>query len=89
MVTTSGSSASELSTGVFSCRIQTRADIAFQQPLGRCLFGEDNKTLFDGIGWSTVCPKPVGVWVCERFRKGVEGQQVQGLHRPIPHGGNP
>jgi hypothetical protein len=34
-------------------------------------------------------PKPVGVRVRQRLGDGVQTQQLQGLHRPIPHRRNP
>ena len=45
--------------------------------------------LFQGIGTTAFLPKAIGMAVGLRFRNGIETQQVECLHGPIGHRGNP
>ena len=38
-----------------------------------------------GVGGGSFLPEPVGVRVGSRLGDGVQGEQVEGLHRSVPH----
>ena len=45
--------------------------------------------LFEGISTAAFPPKAIGMAVGLRFRDGIETQQVECLHGPVGHRGNP
>ena len=64
-------------------------DIPFQNPFRTGGIPQDLVTLIQGIGTAPFQPKAIGVTVGLSFRDGIETEQVEGLHGPIGHGGNP
>ena len=51
----------------------------------RALAGQDDVALHHRIGGGSFLPEPVGVRVGGRLGDGVQGEQVEGLHGPVPH----
>jgi len=46
---------------------------------------EQEMTLLDGIRTAAFQPKTIGMAVGQRFRDGIESEQVPSLHGPIGH----
>src|SRR5499427_3809084 len=49
---------------------------------------EDDEALLNGIRGGTFGTEAVGVWIAQCLRDGIQGQQVQGLHRSVIHRGD-
>jgi hypothetical protein len=67
------------------CRIEAGLDVPFQYPLRSGAVREHRCALLHGISTTPFLPKPVRVWVGERFGDGVQGLQVQRLHGSVLH----
>src|SRR5712692_1127268 len=65
--------------------VEAGRDVALQDPLSRSLPGKDDRALHHRIGGGSFLPEPVGVRVGSCLGDGVQGEQVEGLHRSIPH----
>ena len=68
--------------------VETGPDITLQNPLGRMLPCEGVAALLDGIRGGTLRTDARGVRIAQRLRDGIQGQQVQGLPRPVMHRGD-
>src|SRR5712692_1116240 len=68
--------------------VKAGAYISFEDPFRTVVFTECNEAGFDRVCCRAGCPKPVRVRVSQCFGDRIEGQQVQGLHGSVPHGGN-
>ena len=69
--------------------VEARLDVSLEDPTGTAPVAQDDVALVDGIGRRSFLPKPIGVGVGRRLRDGIESLQVECLHRPIFHRGNP
>ena len=70
--------------------IKAGFDVAFEDPASRPWWtSEDLVTLIQGIGTAALQPKAIGMAVGQRFRDGIETEQVEGLHGAIGHCGYP
>src|SRR5256886_5171119 len=65
--------------------VEAGRDVALQDPWSRSLAGKDDIALHHRIGGGSFLPEPVGVRVGSHLGDGVEGEQIEGLHRSIPH----
>src|SRR5438552_1681142 len=68
--------------------VETGPDVALQNPLRRMLPSENVEALLDGIRGRTLCAEAVGIWIAPSLRDRVQGEQVEGLHRPVMHRGD-
>src|SRR5439155_306265 len=68
--------------------VETGPDIALQNPLWRMLPCESIEALLDGIRGRTLRTEAIGVRIAQSLRDRLQGQQVQGLHRPVVHRGD-
>ena len=69
--------------------IKAGFDIPLQDPARTGWTPEDLVAFVQGIGAAALRPKAVGMAVGEGLRDGIEAEQVEGLHGPIGHGGDP
>src|SRR5712691_11129132 len=65
--------------------VETGSDVALQDPWRGMLSGQHIEALFDRIRGGALRPEALRVWVAERFRHGIEREEVQRLHRTIVH----
>src|SRR5205823_1274573 len=63
--------------------------VPFENPSWTVPMAQQNMGLCQGIGTATFPPKAIGMAVGLRFRDRIEPQQVECLHGPVDHGGNP
>src|SRR5262249_51803154 len=69
--------------GVSRCRIEARANVAFEYP-GRTLrMAQNGMHLFQGIGARALPAEAVGVGFRRTFENGIQAEQVERLHRPV------
>src|SRR5437870_3715973 len=68
--------------------VETGPDIALQNRLWRMLPCESIEALLDGIRGRTLRTEAIGVRIAQSLRDRIQGQQVQGLHRPVVHRGD-
>jgi hypothetical protein len=64
-------------------------NISLEDPAGTAPVAQDDVALIDGVCRRSFLPEPVRVRVGRRLRDGIERQQVERLHCPISHRGNP
>ena len=64
-------------------------DIPFENPLWTVPMAQHAMGLGQGIGTATFSSKAIGMAVGVRFRDGIETEQVECLHGPVGHRGNP
>ena len=69
--------------------IKASFDVPFENPLWTVPMTQQDMDLFQGIGTAAFPPKAIGMAVGLRFRDGIETQQVECLHGPVGHRGNP
>ena len=69
--------------------IKASFDVPFENPLWTVPMTQQVMDLFQGIGTAALPPKAMGMAVGLRFRDGIETQQVECLHGPVGHRGNP
>ncbi len=69
--------------------IKASFDVPFENPLWTVPMTQQDMDLFQGIGTAAFPPKARGMAVGLRFRDGIETQQVECLHGPVGHRGNP
>lgn len=65
--------------------IEAAFNVRLQHPLGRSFAGQEDEQLAHGIGRRAVDPKAVAVRVALRLDDRFQAQQVECLHRSIPH----
>jgi len=68
--------------------VEARLQIALQDPLRRFALAQRREALFNGVRRGSFLPEPVRVRVACGLRDGIEGQQVERLHRAIFHRGD-
>ena len=69
--------------------VEAGFDVAFQDPLGaNGVWPSAMKHCSMASAGDRSCAEPVGVRIGGRFRDRVEGEQVEGLHRPVGHRGD-
>ena len=64
-------------------------DITLEDPFRTVAMAQHDMSLCQSIRTTTLPSKAIGMAVGLRFRDGIEAEQVQGLHGPIGHDGNP
>ncbi len=69
--------------------IKASFDVPFENLLWTVPMTQQVMDLFQGIGTAALPPKAMGMAVGLRFRDGIETQQVECLHGPVGHCGNP
>src|ERR1700722_2947844 len=69
--------------------IKASFDVPFENPLWTVPMAQQEMSLRQRIGTAAFPPKAIGMAVGLRFRDGVETKQVECLHGPIGHRGNP
>src|SRR5208337_3181497 len=69
--------------------VEARLDVSLEDPAGTAPVAQDDVALLDGVCRRSFLPEPVRVRVGHRLRDGIKGLQVERLHRPISHRGNP
>src|SRR4051794_35714237 len=69
--------------------IKASFDVPFEDPFGTVPMAEQKMNLCQGIGTAAFPPKAIGMAVGLGFRDGVEAEQVECLHGPIGHRGDP
>jgi hypothetical protein len=69
--------------------IKASFDVPFENPLWTVPMAQQGMDLVQGIGTAAFQSKAIGMAVGLRFRDGIESEQVEGLHRPVGHRGNP
>jgi len=69
--------------------VKASFDVALENPFRAMVMAQHDVGLCHRIGAATFPPKAVGVAVGVRFRDGIETEQVQRLHGPVGHRGNP
>jgi site-specific DNA recombinase len=68
--------------------VEAGLDVAFQHPARAVLSGQCIETLADRVRTRPLLAEPIRVRIGGRFRHGVQGQQVEGLHSSVLHGGD-
>src|SRR5258705_1536020 len=69
--------------------IKASFDVPFENPLWTVPMAQQGMDLVQGIGTAAFQSKAIGMAVGLRLRDGIETQQVECLHGPIGHYGNP
>ena len=64
--------------------LMSPSSIHLHAPLSEC-----SGALLHGVRTASFLAKPVGIGVGEGFRDGVQGEQVECLHRSVLHRGDP
>src|SRR5258705_4421641 len=69
--------------------IKASFDVPFENPLWTVPMAQQGMDLVQGIGTAAFQSKAIGMAVGLRLRDGIETQQVECLHGPVGHRGNP
>src|SRR5262245_63697818 len=68
--------------------VEARFDVSFEDPFGTASVAQYRVALPDGVSRRSFFPESVGVGIGGCFRDGIEGEQVECLHRPVFHRGD-
>jgi hypothetical protein len=69
--------------------VKASFDVPFEDPFGAVTIAQEEMTLLQGIGTAAFQSKAIGMAVGQGFRDGVESEQVECLHGPVAHRGDP
>ena len=69
--------------------IKASFDVPFENPFRIMPMAQQEMSLCQGISTAAFPPKAIGMAVGLRFRNRIESQQVECLHGPVGHRGNP